>query len=237
MQQVFAKPTYLLTLLLLGIWLLWLWAVVAQRGLISLATSLSDFLAAAGFYYMAQSFPQAVQQPLRGLGIGLVVLGLGDLVLTYQTWANAAALSWLSEGLFLSGALVLVVYGFALPRAIFSLGLYRARETSWSLLLPPTLGLIATLVVGWSQQWTGLFAPLYTLITFSLLFLFGLQVALMYRSRLRRNLQRVMWALALVSLARLIGVAAGAEPGASIISVFSFLWISGMSVIVLALRD
>jgi hypothetical protein len=237
MQQVFARPTHWLTLLVVGIWLLWLWAVLAQRGLIGLATSLSDFLAAAGFYYLAQGFPQAVQQVLRGLGSGLVVLGLGDLVLSYQVWTRAAALGPLSEGLFLSGALLLGIYGFALPRAIHGLGLYRPRETIWSLLLPPLLGLLATIVIGWTQDWSNFFAPLYTLITFSLLFLFAMQVALMYRSRLRRSLQRVMWALALVSLARLLSVAAGAEPGASIITAFSFLWVAGMSLIAFVASD
>jgi hypothetical protein len=237
MQQVFSRPTYLLTLVLLAIWLLWLWAVLAQRELVGVATACSDFLAAAGFYYLAQGFPQVVQQSLRGLGSGLMVLGLGDLVFSYQVWQKAAALGWLSEGLFLSGALLLVVYGFGLPKAIGALGLYRPRDTTWSLLLPPSLALVATLLLGWTQTWNGLFAPLYTLISFSLLFLFGLQVALMHRSRLRRSLVRVMWALVLVSLARLIGIAGGSEPGASMVNVFSFLWIAGMSVLALNVTE
>lgn len=235
-QRVFRRPAYFLWLIIPGIWLLWLWTAYAWRSAMSLPLGLVDFLAAAAFFYMSRDFHIKVQHPIRGMGLGIAALGIGDLLYTIQKQMPGFP-QWLSEGFFLAGAVGLVIYGFSLPYGLYRLGLYRRSRFEQAILIPLILGTLAIAVLGRFEVWRDAFAPGYAFVCFSLLGLFVVQVIQTGQSHLKNTLQRVMWALVLVSLARVVSVLGGLNPSELMVNLFGLLWMLGMSIVVLAVTD
>jgi hypothetical protein len=201
----------------------------------SLPLALMDFISAAGFYYLSRDFHLKAQRPLRGMGVGIAALGIGDLL--YALNKQLALPLWLSEGFFLAGALALMFYGFSFPYGLYSLGLYRRERFERAILIPLIIGTLAVLVLDRLQPWPSTFAPLYAFVSFGLLGLFVVQVIQTGQSHLKFTLRRVMWALVLVSLARVVSIVGGSNPSEQMVNLFSLLWMMGMSVVAVAVTD
>lgn len=210
-------------------WVLWLWAIFLQPPWLSASIAWANFVAVVGYFRMAAHLPWPVQRVMHGMGIATGLLGSAEVLLVLQH-VFALPTGWLRESLFMAGALTAAFYAFGLPGALERLRLYRPgvarRAVAGSLLA----GAACTLVAWLFRPY---FTPvaLYTLITFTLFFLFAHQVTLMSRRRLRESLLRVMWGLALVSLARIIGIIGGFDPPPWVTVGFTSLWIAGMQVV------
>lgn len=220
---------HLLTLALGLNWLLWLWAITRQPQWLAGAVACSNFIAVIGYFRMSARLPSLVQKPINGMGVATGVLGVAEAMFVLRELFLAPA-AWLQEGLFMAGALTAAFYAFSLPGAIERLGLYRQGVARRSVVVALLAGGVCTLVAWLFRPY---FTPvaLYTFITFALFFLFAYQVALMSQNRLRESLLRLMWGLALVSLARIVGIIGGFDPEFWVTLCFSALWIAGMQVV------
>ncbi|WP_027891778.1 hypothetical protein [Calidithermus chliarophilus] len=210
-------------------WVLWLWAITEQPQWLSGAIAYANFVAVAGYFRMAAHLPASIQRAMHGMGVATGVLGAAELLLAFQRAFSVSA-GWLQESLFMAGALTAAFYAFGLPGALERLRLYRPgvarRAVAGSLLAGAACTLVAWLFRPYFTPVT-----LYTFVTFALFFLFAHQVALMSQNRLRESLLRVVWGLALVSLARVVGIIGGFDPPPWVTVGFTSLWIAGMQVV------
>ncbi len=218
---------------LLGLlWLVWLGGLLGDSFVRSLAVSLSNFVGAYAVWQTAARSPAIVRRALRGLAAGLFLLGLGDLLLTYQI---ATGLDTVTprEGIYLIGVALFLLMGTLLPFSMERQGLYYLGFTQ-------RLVLVALLGGALLSALTTLIRPLsvieltYAGTAFYLTLLFAQQIPVLAGGRIERHLRGMVWALVLGSLGRVVSVLGGVPPMLWSIVIYDVLWLSAMSVLLLA---
>ncbi|MER3482787.1 MAG: hypothetical protein C4332_06180, partial [Meiothermus sp.] len=168
---------------------------------------------------------------LSGLALGLVLLGVGDLL---YTWGLAGHdTSALREAVYIAGVLLFLVMGTLLPISMERQGLYREGFTGRVLLLSVLGGVLLTALSRMIRPLSPV-EMLYAGAAFYLTLIFLQQSQALAGGRIGRTLQGVVWALVLGSLARIVTVLVVATPPTlhwSVV-VYDLLWISAMSVLV-----
>lgn len=218
---------------LLGLlWLVWLGGLLTDSFVRSLAVSLSNFVGAYALWYVTSRSPAILRRALGGLAVGMLFLGLGDLLFTYNV-ATGISTQAAREGIYLMGVALFLVMGTLLPISMERQGLYRVGF-SQQLVLVAILG--GLLLAGL----TTLIRPLnvveliYAGVAFYLTLLFVQQTPLLAGGRIVRYLQGVVWALVLGSLARVVYVLGGTPPAQWSIVAYDVLWMLAMSVLLLS---
>lgn len=220
---------------LLGLlWLVWLGGLLTDSFVRSLAVSLSNFVGAYALWYVTARSPAILRRALGGLAVGMLFLGLGDLLFTYNV-ATGISTQAAREGIYLMGVALFLVMGTLLPISMERQGLYLVGF-SQRLVLVAVLG--GLLLAGL----TTLIRPLnaveliYAGVAFYLTLLFVQQTPVLAGGRIGRYLQGVVWALVLGSLARVVYVLGGAPPAQWSIVAYDVLWMLAMSVLLLGAR-
>ncbi|MER3553625.1 MAG: hypothetical protein C4331_04555 [Meiothermus sp.] len=211
--------------------LAWLAGLVLDNTLRSLAEGLFNFLGAWAVWNIATHSPRPMQRVLSGLALGLVLLGVGDLL---YTWGLAGHdTSALREAVYIAGVLLFLVMGTLLPISMERQGLYREGFTGRVLLLSVLGGVLLTALSRMIRPLSPV-EMLYAGAAFYLTLIFLQQSQALAGGRIGRTLQGVVWALVLGSLARIVTVLVVATPPTlhwSVV-VYDLLWISAMSVLV-----
>ncbi|MCX7601854.1 MAG: hypothetical protein N2Z75_07920 [Meiothermus sp.] len=217
---------------LLGIlWLVWLLGLLGDSYARNLAVSLSNFVGAYALWRVAALSPVILRVALSGLATGLVFLGIGDLLFTYNE-ATGLDTRAIREGIYLVGVTLLLLMGSLLPFRMERQGLY---PLGFALRLALLAGLGGVLL----SALTTLIRPLslveliYAVVAFYLTLLFAQQTPVLAGGRIGRYLQEVVWALVLGSLARVVYVLGGVPPAQWSIVAYDVLWMASMSVLLL----
>ncbi|WP_297854465.1 hypothetical protein [Meiothermus sp.] len=220
---------------LLGLlWLVWLWGLQSDSFVRSLAVSLSNFVGAYALWQITARSPAILRRALGGLAAGMLFLGVGDLLFTYNV-ATGISTQALREGIYLAGVALFLAMGSLLPFSMERQGLYLlgfARR----------LALVAGLGGVLLAAFTTLIRPLsvveliYAGAAFYLTLLFAQQTPVLAGGRIGWYLQGVVWALVLGSLARVVYVLGGAPPAQWSIVAYDVLWMLAMSVLLLSIR-
>ncbi|WP_295394588.1 hypothetical protein [Meiothermus sp.] len=220
---------------LLGLlWLMWLGGLLTDTFVRSLAVSLSNFVGAYALWQAAARSPGILKRALGGLATGLLFLGLGDLLFTYNV-ATGVSTQAVREGIYLAGVALFLAMGTLLPLSMERQGLYALGFASRLALLAVLGGLLLAAL-------TTLIRPLrvveliYAGVAFYLTLLFLQQTPVLAGGRIGRYLQGVVWALVLGSLARVVYVLGGAPPAHWSIVAYDLLWMLAMSVLWLGAR-
>ncbi len=217
---------------LLGLlWAIWLLGLFTEDPLRSLAVSLANFAGAYALARIARQAPVVLRRALMGLGLGLLLLGVGDLFFTYQvtTGQNTRALR---EPFYLLGVAFFLLMGTLLPFRMGQQGLYPVGffpRLALAAILGGTLLAAASTLI----RPLGLVELIYAAAAFYLTLLFAQQTPLLAGGRIGRSLQGVVWALVLGSLARVVDVLGGVPPAYWSIVVYDILWLLAMSVLLL----
>ncbi|WP_299430593.1 hypothetical protein, partial [uncultured Meiothermus sp.] len=221
---------------LLGLlWLVWVLGLVGDTYARSLAVSLSNFVGAYALWQIAARSPATIRRALGGLALGLLFLGMGDLLFTYQT-ATSLNTGSVREGIYLVGVALLLGMGTLLPFSMERQGLYPLGFSQ-------RLALIAVLGGVLLSSLTTLIRPLsaidliYAGVAFYLTLLFAQQTPVLAGGRIGRYLQGVVWALVLGSLARVVYVLGGIPPAKWSIVTYDILWMLAMSVLLLGVNQ
>lgn len=214
--------------ILLVAWGVWLAGLIVLHALLPLGVVIANLLAAQGLYSTSLKLPRGPSAVLQALGLGLSLLALGDLVLTYE-WLFELYL--FSEPLFLCGTLTFALAGASLPWTIERLGLHaRGMALRVSLLAVGGAGALTWVAASFSSlPWP---EPAYYFVPFFLTLLFFLEVRLMIGDRIKRSLRNIVWALLLVSFARVIALFAGDQSaGLNLLNqaLYGMFWLGGMS--------
>lgn len=217
---------------LLGLlWLLWLLGLVSDTYLRNLVLSLSNFVGAYAVWQIALQSPAIVRRALVGLALGLLFLGIGDLLFTLSVATPLDTLA-LREVIYLIGVTLFLLMGTLLPFSMERQGLYplgfSQRLTLIALLGGLLLAALTTLIRPLS-----VIELIYAGAAFYLTLLFAQQTSLLAGGRIGRYLQGMVWALVLGSLARVVYVLGGVPPAQWSIVVYDILWMSAMSVLFL----
>jgi hypothetical protein len=173
-----------------------------------------------------------VSRALSGLVAGLLLLELGDLLLTYQI---ATGLDTVAprEGIYLIGVALFLFMGSLLPFSMERQGLYHLGFSQ-------RLVLVALLGGALLSALTTLIRPLNVIeltnagTAFYLTLLFAQQIPVLAGGRIERHLRGMVWALVLGSLGRVVSVLGGVPPMLCSIVIYDILWLSAMSVLWLA---
>lgn len=218
---------------LLGLlWLLWLLGLLSDTYLRNLAVSLSNLVGAYALWRAAIPSPLILRAVLLGLAVGLLFLGIGDLLFTYHV-ATGISTQAVREGIYLAGVILFLLMGSLLPFRMERQGFY---PLGFSQRLALVAGLGGVLLAGLST----LIRPLsvveliYAGAAFYLTLLFVQQTPVLAGGRIGRYLQGVVWALVLGSLARVVYVLGGAPPAQWSIVAYDILWMLAMSVLLLS---
>lgn len=209
--------------------LLWLVGLLTFDLLRSLAEGLFNFLGAWALWSIASRSPIPLQRVLVGLALGLLLLGIGDLLYTWGLAGHDTAT--LRQPIYIAGVLLFLVMGTLLPFGMERQGLYREGFTLRALLLSVLGGGLLT-------ELSHLIRPLspvellYTGAAFYLTLAFVQQAQMLAGGRIGRTLQGVVWALVLGSLARIVTVLVVSPAAYWSVVVYDLLWISAMSVLV-----
>lgn len=220
---------------LLGLlWLVWLLGLLGDSYARNLAVSLSNFVGAYALWRVSALSPAILRGALSGLAVGLLFLGMGDLLFTYNKATNLDTQA-LREGIYLCGVALLLLMGSLLPFRMERQGLY---PLGFSLRLALVAGLGGVLL----SALTTLIRPLslveliYAVVAFYLTLLFAQQTPVLAGGRIGRYLQGVVWALVLGSLARVVYIVGGLPPAQWSIVTYDILWMSAMNVLLLGVN-
>lgn len=216
--------------ILLVAWGVWLAGLIASHALLALGVVIANLLAAQGLYSTSLKLPKGLSTILQGFALGLSLLALGDLVLTYE-WLFKLYL--FSEPFFLCGTFVFVLAGAGLPWAIERLGLHaRGAALRASLLAAGGAAALTWVAASFIElPWP---EPAYYFVPFFLTLLFLLEVRVMIGERIKRSLRNIVWALLMVSLARVIALFAGDQSAGLNLpnqALYGLFWLGGMSLL------
>ncbi|GEM83747.1 MAG: hypothetical protein KatS3mg073_1086 [Meiothermus sp.] len=220
---------------LLGLlWLVWLLGLLSDSYARNLAVSLSNFLGAYALWWVAARSPAIVRPALGGLAAGLLFLGVGDLLFTYNV-ATGIGTQAIREVIYLVGVALFLLMGTLLPfrmegHGFYPLGFFQ-RLALVAVLGGVLLSALTTLIRPLS-----LIELIYAGVAFYLTLLFVQQTPVLAGGRIGRYLQGVVWALVLGSLARVIYVLGGVPPALWSIVVYDILWMLAMSVLLLGVN-
>jgi hypothetical protein len=216
------------------LWLFWAVGLLGDSYVRSLAVSLSNFVGAYALWWVAARSPAILRGALTGLAVGLLVLGVGDLLFTYNVAAGLDTRA-LREGIYLVGVVLLLLMGSLLPFRMERQGLYplgfAQRLASLAGLGGVLLSALATLIRPLS-----LLELIYAGVAFYLTLLFIQQTPVWAGGRIGRYLQSVVWALVLGSLARLVYILGNVPPAQWSIVAYDVLWMLSMSVLLLGVN-
>lgn len=216
------------------LWLLWAVGLLGDSYARSLAVSLSNFVGAYALWWMAARAPAILRGALTGLAVGLLVLGVGDLLFTYNVAAGLDTRA-MREGIYLMGVALLLLMGSLLPFRMERQGLYPLGFAQRLALLAGLGGVLLSAL-------TTLIRPLnladliYAGVAFYLTLLFAQQIPVLAGGRIGRYLQGVVWALVLGSLARLVYILGNVPPAQWSIVAYDVLWMLSMSVLLLGVN-
>ncbi|AWR86191.1 hypothetical protein [Meiothermus taiwanensis] len=221
-----------MTYLWLGLlWLLWGAGLLGDSFARSLAVSLSNFVGAYALWWGAARSPTILRGALSGLAVGLLVLGVGDLLYTYNL-ASGLDTRALREGIYLVGAVLLLLMGGLLPFRMERQGLYPLGFAQRLALLAGLGGVLLSALATLIRP-LSLLELIYAGVAFSLTLLFVQQTPVLAGGRIGRYLRGVVWALVLGSLARLVYILGGAPPALWSVVAYDVLWMLAMSVLLL----
>lgn len=215
---------------------LWVFGARTSAATQSLAFSLWDLVGASALWWLSGRYPKVVQQALRVLALGWLVIALGDALLTLELFTQAAPSSptqTMRVGVHLLGGAVVLVGGTLLPWAMERQRLY-PPGAFWRYVALALLGaalLSGALVLARNVSLLDL---VLQMVTFYLAFLFGQQVFVLSGGRLSEGLQIVFGALLLISIGRVINELVGLPRVATILS--DLCWIAGATLLVWATR-
>jgi len=220
-------------LVIAALWLAWLLGVAAGNLTRSIAVSAANFVGAAAIGRIAAKSPAIVRRVLLGITVGLVFLGLGDLIFTYNL-ATGTDTRAIREPIYLVGVVLFLWAGSLLPFSMERQGLY---PEGFAL----RVFLIAIVAGGVLVGLTALIHPfeiaelIYAATAFYLTVLFIQQTSLLAGGRIGQSLRELVWALVLGSLARVVSVLGDTPAGPAFWSVilYDLLWMSAMSVLLL----
>lgn len=213
------------------LWLLWAVGLLGDSYARSLAVSLSNFVGAYALWWVAARSPAILRGALTGLAVGLLVLGVGDLLFTYNVAAGLDTRA-MREGIYLTGVALLLLMGSLLPFRMERQGLYPLGFAQRLALLAGLGGVLLSAL-------TTLIRPLnlaeliYAGVAFYLTLLFAQQTPVLAGGRIGRYLQGVVWALVLGSLARLVYILGNVPPAQWSIVAYDVLWMLAMSILLL----
>ncbi|GAO75706.1 hypothetical protein [Meiothermus ruber] len=213
------------------LWLLWAVGLLGDSYVRSLAVSLSNFVGAYALWWVAARSPAILRGALTGLAVGLLVLGVGDLLFTYNVAAGLDTRA-MREGIYLTGVALLLLMGSLLPFRMERQGLYPLGFAQRLALLAGLGGVLLSAL-------TTLIRPLnlaeliYAGVAFYLTLLFAQQTPVLAGGRIGRYLQGVVWALVLGSLARLVYILGNVPPAQWSIVAYDVLWMLAMSILLL----
>ncbi|MBF6594551.1 MAG: hypothetical protein IVW51_08890 [Thermaceae bacterium] len=214
--------------------LVWLAGLINDNALRSLAVGLFNFVGAWSLAAIATRSPVALRQVLLGLTLGLLLLGIGDLLFT---WALNFSVDTrvLRQPIYIAGVFLLLVMGSMLPFSMERQGLY-SEGFSRRVVLLALLGGAILAGLSFLVRPLPTVDLLYAGAAFYLTLVFVQQAQMLAGGRIGRALQGVVWALVLGSLARIVTVLGGAEPARWSVVVYDLLWISAMSVLTWSAR-
>ncbi len=215
---------------LLGLlWLIWLWGLLTDTPVRSLAVSLSNFVGAYALWQMTTRAPAILRRALGGLAAGMLFLGVGDLLFTYSV-ATSISTQSVREGIYLVGVVLFLAMGTLFPFSMERQGLYLLGFAQ-RLVLVAMLGGILLAAITTLIRPLSVIELIYAGVAFYLTLLFAQQTPLLAGGRIGRYLQGVVWALVLGSLARVVYVLGGAPPAQWSIVAYDILWMLAMNVL------
>lgn len=221
---------------LLGLlWLIWMLGLLSDSYARNLAVSLSNFVGAYALWWIAARSPAILRRALSGLAVGLLFLGVGDLLFTYNV-ASGINTQAVREAIYLVGVALFLLMGTLLPFRMEGHGFYPLGFFQ-------RLALVAVLGGVLLSALTTLIRPLsvieliYAGVAFYLTLLFVQQTPVLAGGRIGRYLQGVVWALVLGSLARVVYVLGGEPPAQWSIVAYDILWMMAMSVLLLGVNQ
>lgn len=221
---------------LMVLFALWVFGARTSAATQSLAFTLWDLVGAGAMWVLSSRYPKVVQQAVRALALGWLVIALGDAILTLELFTHAPEGSLIQAvrvGVHLLGGAVVLVGGTLLPWAMERQGLYPPKA-SWRYVTLALLGAALLSAVLVLARNVSLLDLVLQMVTFYLAFLFGQQVFALSGGRLSEGLQNVFGALLLISIGRVINELVGLSRVATILS--DLCWIAGATLLVYALR-
>lgn len=217
---------------LLGLlWLAWLLGLVSDTYLRNLAVSLSNFVGAYALWQIALRSPAIVRRALTGLALGLLFLGIGDLLFTLSVATQIDTLAF-REVIYLIGVTLFLLMGTFLPFSMERQGLYRLGFSQRLALIAVLGGLLFSALSTLIRPLSAI-ELIYAGVAFYLTLLFAQQTPVLAGGRIGRYLQGVVWALVLGSLARVVYVLGGVPSAYWSIVAYDILWMLAMSVLLL----
>jgi len=220
---------------LLGLlWLVWLMGLLGDSYARNLAVSLSNFVGAYALWQVAARSPVILRAALSGLAVGLLFLGAGDLLFTYQVVTGLSTQD-VREGIYLVGVALLLLMGSLLPFRMEGQGFY-PLGFSQRLALVAGLGGVLLSALSTLLRPLSVTELIYAGAAFYLTLLFVQQTSMLAGGRIGRYLQGVVWALVLGSLARVVYLLGGVPPAQWSIVTYDILWMLAMSVLLLGVN-
>ncbi len=214
--------------------LVWLVGLINDNALRSLAVGLFNFVGAWSLVAIATRSPLALRRVLRGLTLGLLLLGIGDLLFTWSLNFSVDT-RVLRQPIYIAGVFLLLVMGSMLPFSMERQGLY-SEGFSRRVVLLALLGGAILAGLSFLVRPLATVDLLYAGAAFYLTLVFVQQAKVLAGGRIGRALQGVVWALVLGSLARIVTVLGGAESARWSVVAYDLLWISAMSVLTWSAR-
>lgn len=209
--------------------LLWLLGLLMHNLLRSFAEGLFNFLGAWALWSIAHRSPTLLRRVLLGLALGLLFLGVGDLL---YTWGLAGAdTDALRQPIYIVGVLLFLSMGTLLPFGMERQGLYPEGFTLRALLLSLLGGGVLTGLSYWIRPLSSV-ELLYAGAAFYLTLAFVQQAWILAGGRIGRALQGVVWALVLGSLGRIVTVLVVSSSANWSVVIYDVLWISAMGALV-----
>lgn len=124
--MVFTLPQWLL---LIVMWLLLMFGIISQQATLQiLGTMVADFFAVWMLYQIAYRTPKAWRQTMLGFVVGMLVIGLSDLVVLLGFGAS------LEPPLSVLGAVLFLLSSLALPILLERQGVYK-KGFAWQIIL------------------------------------------------------------------------------------------------------
>ncbi len=197
----------------LAIALVWTWATLNHMDQLGLPLAMAEFWAASGIMLSLIKMPRWVWGELRTMALGLVFIGLGELVLAIDRAFPTININFY-EYFFLAGGILILVGSIRLPLKIQAIGLFSLHNIRTILGVSTGVAIISTVLLV-SGRPTMPFIIFYTFAEIFLMLIFAMQVPLARKIRLKLGFKRFMWGFACVALGRLIGIFSGSHPSAT----------------------
>ncbi len=219
---------------LLVVWLMWLWGVLKNDLLRRLAVAISSFVGAAAIAMIASRSTLAIRTPLFVMSAALLLLGLGDAALIYNSSCGGncvGANSSLQDPLYYLGVLLFLGAGIAIPFAM-ERAEYLELGSGWKISgIALGVGILFGFITNFVREFT--FKDLlFSGVAYFLIAIFVQQTLALAGGRIGKTMRDLSIGFVLAGLAQLVRIIGEGTTWVNV--VYDLLWISAMSVILWA---